>query len=154
MLTESAVKELEEVKERYPNPRAVILPALYIAQKQFGWLSTEAFESVSNALNVPEATVRGTATFYSMFKHKPAGRHLIQLCTNVSCMLFGAETLVSLLKNKYGVTPEDTSSDERFSLVIMECIGACDKAPAMLINNDFWSGLTEKNILEILEQYK
>lgn len=154
MLTESTLKELETVRERYPNARAAVLPALYIAQRQFGWLSPDALESVSNALNVPEADVKGVATFYSMFKHKPTGRHLIQFCTNVSCMIFGAENLVSLLKNKYGVTPGGTSSDGRFSLVIMECIGACDKAPAMLINNDFWSDLNEGNIFEILERYK
>lgn len=151
---ESVVKEIEAIKARYPTGKAVILPALYIAQREFGWLSPEAIEAVSHALNVPEAMIKGTATFYAMFKHKPAGRHLIQMCTNVSCMLFGAEDLNSLLNGRYGLLPGRTSPDGRFSLMIMECIGACDRAPAMLVNSDFHPDLNENNIFEILERYK
>jgi len=148
------MKELDTIKEKYPTTRAAILPALYIAQEKFGWLSPEAIEEVSSTLNVPKALVRGVSTFYAMYKHKPMGRHLIQLCTNVSCMIFGAETLLELLKNKYGLEPGGTTEDGRFSLVIMECIGACDRAPAMLVNNDFHSNLNDNNITEILEKYK
>lgn len=154
MLNDTSIKELEAIREKYPNSRAALLPALYIAQKQFGWLSPEAFESVSKSLGVPKSSIKGVATFYAMFKHKPAGRHLIQLCTNVSCMVFGAEDFLSLLKNKYNVEVGGTSPDGRFSLVVMECIGACDRAPAMLVNEDFHSGLNENNILQILEGYK
>jgi len=110
--------------------------------------------SVSSALNLPEALVRGTASFYSMFRHKPVGRHIIQLCTNISCMILGSDKLVDLIKNKYGVPQNGTSEDGRFSLVIMECIGACGTAPAMLVNTDFHENLTEKSIEEILEKYK
>jgi NADH:ubiquinone oxidoreductase subunit E len=98
--------------------------------------------------------VRGTASFYSMFRHKEAGRHLIQLCTNVSCMILGAERLVDYLKNKYGLEPEGTTQDKKFSLVIMECIGACGTAPAMLVDTDFYDNLTGERIEEILEKYK
>jgi NADH:ubiquinone oxidoreductase subunit E len=109
---------------------------------------------VAQTLNLPEAFVRGTASFYSMFKHKPVGRNVIQLCTNVSCMILGAEKLVDFLENKYGVKPNGTSQDSRFSLVIMECIGACGTAPAMLVNTDFYDNLSEQRIEEILETYK
>ncbi len=149
-----ALRELAAVRERYPDARAAVLPALYIAQREFGWLSPEAIKSVSSALNVPPALVRGVATFYSMFKHKPAGRHLIQLCTNVACMVFGAEDLLGHLKNRYGLEAGGTSPDGRFSLVVMECIGACGAAPAMLVNNDSHENLNETNIFEILERYK
>ena len=154
MFNETVLKEIEEIKARYPDRKSALLPSLYVAQREFGWLSNEAMESVSSALNVPEAMVRGTASFYAMYKHKPVGRHLIQLCTNVSCMILGAEKLVDFLKNKYGVLPDGTSQDGRFSLVIMECIGACATAPAMLVNTDFHENLTEKRIEEILENYK
>jgi NADH-quinone oxidoreductase E subunit len=127
---------------------------LYIAQREFGWLSHEAMTCVAQTLNLPEAFVRGTASFYSMFKHKPVGRNVIQLCTNVSCMILGAEKLVDFLENKYGVKPNGTSQDSRFSLVIMECIGACGTAPAMLVNTDFYDNLSEQRIEEILETYK
>ena len=154
MFNKTVLKEIEEIKARYPDRKSALLPSLYVAQREFGWLSHEAMESVSRALNVPEAMVRGTASFYAMYKHKPVGRHLIQLCTNVSCMILGAEKLVDILKTKYGVHPDAPSGDGRFSLVIMECIGACGTAPAMLVNTDFHDNLSEKRLEEILEKYK
>lgn len=153
MKTELA-KEIMKLRERYPVAGATLLPALYLAQKDFGWLSPEALEFVAETLNLPKATVKGVATFYSMYKNKPMGRHMVQLCTNVSCMVFGAEKLVDLLAKRYGLTPGGTSPDNRFSLVIMECIGSCDKAPAMLVNTDFHYYLDETNIIDKLEQYK
>ncbi len=154
MFSETVLKEIDEIKGRYPDSRSALLPALYVAQREFGWLSHEAMSYVARTLNLPEAMVRGTASFYSMFKHKKAGRHLIQLCTNVSCMILGAERLVDFLRTKYGMEPDNTTQDGRFSLVIMECIGACGTAPAMLVNTDFYDSLTEKRIEEILETYK
>jgi NADH-quinone oxidoreductase E subunit len=154
MLNDTAMKELEKIKGKYPTARSAILPAIYIAQREFGWLSPEAYEAIENILGVPKATVRGVALFYSMYKHKPMGRSIVQLCTNVSCMILGAERLVDFLKNKYGLEPGGTTPDTRFSLVIMECIGACGTAPAMLVNDDFYENLTEKYIEEILEKYK
>lgn len=154
MFSEAAIKELSEIRTRYPNSRAALLPAIYIAQREFGYLSPEAYEAVSSLLGIPKATVRGVATFYVMYKHRPIGRYLIQLCTNVSCMLLGAERLVDFLKNKYGLEVGGTTPDGRFSLVIMECIGGCDVAPAMLVNNDYYGSLTQERIEEILEGYK
>ncbi len=154
MFNETVLKEIDEIKGRYPDSRSALLPALYVAQREFGWLSHEAMSYVARTLNLPEAMVRGAASFYSMFKHKEAGRHLIQLCTNVSCMILGAERLVDFLRTKYGMEPDNTTQDGRFSLVIMECIGACGTAPAMLVNTDFYDGLTEERIEEILEAYK
>lgn len=154
MLSKTAIKELEEIKAKYPGNRAALLPAIYIAQREFGYLSPEAYESVSGILGIPKAAIRGVATFYAMYKHKPMGRNIVQLCTNVSCMILGAEKLVDFLRNKYGLEPGSTTPDSRFSLVIMECIGACGTAPAMLVNDDFYENLTEKYIEEILGKYK
>jgi len=154
MFNETVLKEIEDIKAKYPDRRSALLPSLYIAQREFGWLSHEAMSCVAGALSLPEADVRGTASFYAMFRQKPVGRNLIQLCTNVSCMILGSEKLLDLLSSKYGVEPDGTSEDGRFSLVIMECIGACGTAPAMLVNTDFYDNLTEKRIEEILEGYK
>jgi len=153
-LSENSIRDILEIKKKYPTSRAALMPALYIAQKEFGWLSSEAIEAVSETLEVPRAIVKGVATFYAMYKNRPMGRHLIQICTNVSCMIFGAEQLVTFLEKRYGLIAGGTSPDGRFSLVIMECIGACDRAPAMFVNEDFFSGLNEQNIVEILEEYK
>lgn len=142
------------LRDRYPTVQSTLLPALYQAQKRFGWLSLEALEEVSKELEVPRATVRSVATFYSMYKNRPMGRHVIQICTNVSCMIFGAERLVDIIKKHYGVETGGTSADNRFSLIIMECIGACGTAPAMLVNTDFHENLTEENIIKILDEYK
>lgn len=146
--------DLLRLRDKYPTTEATLLPALYLAQKEFGWLSPEAMEFVAETLSIPKATVKGVATFYAMYKTKPTGRHLIQLCTNVTCMLFGAEQLGELLSRRYGLKPGGTSPDGRFSLMIMECIGACDRAPAMLVNDDFHHSLNQENIIEILERYK
>jgi NADH-quinone oxidoreductase E subunit len=154
MFNETSIKEIEEIRTKYPNSRAALLPALYVAQREFGWLSPEAYEAVADLLSVPKATARGVGTFYAMYKQKPMGRHLIQLCTNVSCMILGAEKLVDFLKNKYGIEPGGMSPDGRFSLVIMECIGACGTAPAMLVNDDFYENLNEINLEKILEKYQ
>jgi NADH-quinone oxidoreductase E subunit len=154
MFNETVLKEIEDIRVKYPDRRSALLPSLYIAQREFGWLSHEAMRVVAKTLNLPEAEVRGTASFYAMFRHKPVGRNLIQLCTNVSCMILGSEALVDLLNKKYGVEPDGTSRDGRFSLVIMECIGACGMGPAMLVNTDFYDNLTEQRIEEILERYK
>jgi NADH-quinone oxidoreductase E subunit len=154
MLSESAIKELEEIRVKYPNSRSALLPALYIAQREYGWLSPEAMQAVSSALNIPPAIVKGVSTFYAMFKHKPMGKHLIQVCTNISCMILDSESLVDFLKKKYGLEEGGTTTDGRFSLIIMECIGGCDVAPVMLVDNDFYGNLNEERMVEILEGYK
>lgn len=154
MLNESAVTDITQIKSKYHDAQSSLLPALYVVQREHGWLSPGAVAAVGDILNIPRATVKGVSTFYSMFRHKPMGRHLIQLCTNVACMIMGAERLVDILKTRYGLEPNSTTDDGRFSLVVMECIGACGTAPAMLVDTDFHDNLTEDRIADILENYK
>lgn len=153
MLTEDTVKKIKACRNAYPDGRAALMSALHAAQNNDGWISRDALRQVSDILNVPPATVRGVATFYSMYRHAPLGRNIIQFCTNVACMIMGAEVLVDLLKREYGLEPGGDTEDGRFSLVIMECIGACGTAPAMLVNDDFYDNLDEKRIIEILNGY-
>lgn len=148
------LKEIDELKNKYQDLRFCLLPALYIFQREYGWLSPEALEAVGEILNIPKAAVKGVGTFYTMFRHRPMGRHLVQLCTNVSCMIMGGEKLLDILKRRYGLEPNTTTADGRFSLVIMECIGACDAAPAMLVDTDLRGNLSEENIIRILETYQ
>ncbi|HAK88672.1 MAG TPA: NADH-quinone oxidoreductase subunit NuoE [Nitrospiraceae bacterium] len=154
MLSENTVKEIGLIRSKYHDAQSSLLPALYVVQREHGWLSPEALKEVGEILNVPKAEVKGVSTFYAMFRHKPIGRHLIQLCTNVACMIMGSENLLNILKDRYGLEPNGTTVDGRFSLVVMECIGACGTAPAMLVDTDFHDNLTEKRITEILESYK
>lgn len=146
--------KIKVLKKLYPHARSVLLPALYEAQKLYGWLSEDALEDVSRLTGVPSAEVKGVVTFYSLFKMGPLGRNVIYLCTNVSCLIMGADTLEDFLHNTYGLSNGETTADGRFSLVIMECIGACDKAPAMLVNDDCHFNISMDNIREILDNYK
>ncbi|MBF0343102.1 MAG: NAD(P)H-dependent oxidoreductase subunit E [Nitrospirae bacterium] len=136
-----------------PTRQAAVLPTLYAAQEVYGWLSEEAMREVSAITAVPAAEIKGVATFYAMYKKKPMGRHIIQLCTNVSCMIAGSDELVEVLRQEYGLEPGGTTQDDRFSLVIMECIGACGTAPAMLVDSDPYDGLTKEKMLAILQGY-
>ena len=119
-----------------------------------GYLKEEALALVANTSGLPKARVKGVASFYSMLHLNPTGRHIIRLCNNVACMIMGAERLVDMLRLRYGLQPDGTTQDGRFTLVIMECIGACGTAPAMLVDNDFYQNLTEETIVNILEGYK
>jgi NADH-quinone oxidoreductase E subunit len=154
MFSRNAALRLNEIIKRYPTPRSAVLPALFIAQNEYGWLSPEALDAVSSVLDMPKATVKGVATFHTMFRNRPGGRHLIQLCSNIACMIFGAESLLELLEERFGLKQDGTSSDGRFSLAVMECIGACDTPPAMMVNNDFHTNLTAGSIMRILDGYK
>ncbi len=152
--TRKTLEEIQATRDRYEDWRSCLLPALNLLQRENGWLSPEALEAASDILNVPKATVKGVATFYTFFNHRPMGRHLIQLCTNVSCMLMGGERLVDVLYKRYGLASGGTTEDGRFSLLIMECIGTCDAAPAMLVDTDLHGNLTEESLLTILEGYR
>lgn len=152
-LSDAALREIEQVRRKFPEPRGALIPALYIAEREFGWLSAAALMALADALELPPALVRGTATFYHLYRHRKMGRHLIQLCTNVSCMVLGAEELQEILKNKYGLEPGGTTEDGRYSLLIMECIGVCEGAPAMQIDTDLHLNLTEERLDEILSSY-
>jgi NADH-quinone oxidoreductase E subunit len=153
MLSEKTAESIMGISRRYPEPRSAMLPALYKAQEEFGWLSLEALDAVSETLNVPKAFVRGVSSFYALFRHEPSGRHQIRLCTNVSCMMHGAEDIMKALKEKYGLEPGGTTEDGRFSFHTLECLGGCDNSPSMLVDEDFHKNLTPSNMAEILENY-
>ena len=153
MLSDSALIKIRHIRSRYQDAGPCLLPSLHVVQEENGWISPAAMEVVGELLNVPKATVKGVSTFYSMFRHRPMGRHLIQLCTNVACMVMGAESLVDILRGKYGLEPNGTTADGRFSLVIMECIGACGTAPAMLVDTDFHDNINQHTIVTTLEKY-
>lgn len=139
---------------QYPDRSSALLPALHITQREHGWLPSDSLEDIAERLELSSAHVQGVVTFHSMFNDMPVARNVIQLCTNVSCMLFGAETLLDVIKERYSLDPNGITPDGRFSLMIMECIGLCDKAPAMLVNRRVHDGLDPESIINILETYK
>ena len=137
----------------YPDPRAALLPALRYLQQESGHVSLEGIRLIAELLELPEADVFGTATFYSLIQMRPMGRHVISLCHNLPCTLLGAESLIDHLRSRLGVEENEVTPDGRFSYRRIECIGRCDGAPAMLVNDDYHGELTIDKVDEILAQY-
>ncbi len=116
-------------------------------------MSEEFITEVAQSLNIPISEVYGVATFYSFLSRKPLGRNVIRICKSLPCYLKNSETIVDAVKAELGITPGDTTADGRFSFELTNCIGACDKAPAMLINGDVHGDLTPGKISQILKTY-
>ncbi len=148
------LNKIEEIMARYPTRRAAILPVLYLAQEEFGCVDDRALMAASKVLGVSKADVYGVATYYSMFETKPFGRNVIHLCDNLACSLLGAESLQDHLERKLEIQMGQTTTDGRFTLKNAECLGACAQAPVMLVNDDFYEGLTDAKIDEILAKYE
>ena len=154
MFTEENLKRVEELKKRYPTTMAMLLPVLWIAQEQFGWISEEAMHYVAGLLNLPYEHVLGVVTFYTMFNRKPVGKYHIQVCANVSCMLKGSDNIVEHLEKKLGVKTGETTPDRLFTLSEVECLGSCGTAPMMQVNNDYYENLTAAEVDRLLEQFR
>ncbi len=154
LFAEDTLSRIEEIMGRYPTRRAAILPVLYLAQEEFGCIDDRALAAAAKVLGVSKADVFGVATYYSMFETKPFGRNVIHLCDNLACSLLGAESLQEHLERKLEIRMGQTTADGRFTLKNAECLGACAQAPVLLVNDDFYEGLTEAKLDEILSKYQ
>jgi NADH-quinone oxidoreductase E subunit len=151
MLTEAGIARIEELCKEYPNKKSAIVPALYVAQRDYGgWLPREAMVEIAEVLELPESHVFGVASFYSMFYRKPAGKTLVQVCTTSPCQLRGACEAVEIFKKKLGIEVGETTPDGEFTLLEVECMAACHEAPMAQINEDYYFQLDEAKIDEIL----
>ena len=150
--SEETRKKFKQTLLRYPQKEAALLPTLYLAQEEFGHLSPEVIQYVAELMEIPSPRVYGVATFYTMFNKEPVGKYHIQVCNNISCSLRGADQLVEHLKEKLKIEVGETTPDNKFTLSAVECLGFCDKSPAMQINDDYYPDLTQEKIDEILEK--
>ena len=148
------LKKFEETVSRYPKKEAAMLPVLYLAQQEFGYLSAEAIDYVARLMGQSPAKVHGVVSFYTMYNMKPIGRHHIQVCRTLSCALAGAEKITSFIKRKLAIELGQTTADERFTLSEVECLASCGTAPMMQINDDYYESLNEERVTEILESLK
>jgi len=123
-----------QMAARYPDRRSAVMPALWLAQKRFGFLSKEAVAAVADALQYPEPEVAGVATFYSMYNLAPVGRHLLQVCMTLSCSLMGADVLLAHMSKRLGIQPGETTPDGKFTLRKVECLGSCGTGPCLQVN--------------------
>ncbi len=152
--SQETLKQFDEVVSRYPEKKSAVLPVLYMAQKEFGYLSQEAIEYVAKLIDIPAARLYGIVTFYTMFNMKPVGRHHLQVCRTLPCALLGSERITNSLKKKLGITLGETTPDGRFTLSEVECLASCGTAPVMQINDDYCENLSEEKIDEILQSVK
>ena len=147
-----AMARIQKILTRYPTKQAALLPVLWVAQETWGWISREAAEEVARVLELPPSHVDGVLTFYTMYNLRPVGRHLLQICTSISCHLAGAEGLIDRCRERLGIGLEETSKDGKFSLVEVECIAGCDRAPSMMVNDKYYEPMDEKKLGELLDR--
>jgi NADH-quinone oxidoreductase subunit E len=154
MLTKEELEEIKEEIDQYPYPAVACIDALKIVQKHRGWVSDDSLEDIATVLGISVAEVDGVATFYSRIYRKPVGRNVILICDSVSCMIMGYESLYSHISKKLGISFGGTTPDGRFTLLPNSCLGDCDNAPAMMINDDHFNRLTIELVDELLMRYK
>lgn len=147
-----AMARIEKLLKRYPTKQAALLPVLWVAQETWGWISKESSEEVARVLGLPASHVDGVLTFYTMFNLRPVGRNLLQICTSISCHLLGAGALVEHCARKLGVGLEETTKDGKFTLIEVECIAGCDKAPSMMVNDKYYEPMDEKKLDQLLDR--
>ncbi len=142
---------LDILVSRYPTAKAALLPALWVAQEVYGgWLPPEAMEEVADHLGLPAAEVAGVATFYTMYNKVPIGNHHVEICQNVSCMVLGADRLIAHAESALGISAGQTTSDGKFTLARVECLGACCNAPAVQIGGTYYENVTPEGLDRIL----
>jgi NADH-quinone oxidoreductase subunit E len=133
-------RRLEEIAARYPPERRVsaLLPALYLVQEQQGWVSGHAMEHVAEVVGCSRAHVEDVVSYYVMFFTQPVGKYVLQVCRTLSCALNGSLRVTEALARALGIQPGETDSRGEFTLMEMECLGACDRAPVIMVNNEYW----------------
>ena len=151
ILPEAAVAEIEALRSRYPTAEALLLPALHIAQRHAGgWLPEKVIEAVAGHLGLSPAKVLGVVSFYDLYHDHPVGRHRIRVCTNLPCLLRGAEELMEVLREELKSGEGEITADGRCSFVHFECLGSCDTAPMMMIDDHYHENLTPEKVREIV----
>lgn len=140
-LSAAAVKEIDRLIALYPDKRSALLPALWVAQLEQGFVGSKAMVEIAGRLDVSPAYVAGVVSFYTMYHVRPVGKYLLQVCTTLSCYLRGSDRLVDHIKRRLGIGAGETTPDGRFTLVTVECLGSCGTAPMLQCNDDYHENL-------------
>lgn len=154
MLTPAERREIEAEFSRYPTRQAIGIEALKIVQRHRGWVSDEGLQDIGNALDMTPEELDGVATFYNLVFRKPVGRHIALICDSVSCWIMGCEKLCQGLTSRLKVSLGETAADNRFTVLPIVCLGVCDHAPAMMIDDDLYRDVEPNQLDEVLENYK
>jgi NADH-quinone oxidoreductase E subunit len=150
MLREKYQKEIDEILSRYPVRRSALIPLLYLAQREYGYVTEEAMIEIAGILKLTPPQVYETVTFYTMLNLKKVGKFHVQVCKSLMCALVGSDQVLEWIKTKLGVTPGQTTADGLFTLSTVECLASCGTGPMMQINDDYYERLTEEKVDRIL----
>ena len=146
-------KQVDEIRSEYPDPRSAVLPALRLAQEQHGgWLPPEAFRQVADALDLTPAFCKAVASFYDMFHTEPVGRHLVEVCTNVSCALVGAQGVVEAFERELGIRPGETTEDNEVTLRTVECFGGCGWGTVVAVDHRYREPVRAEDVPSIVQE--
>jgi NADH-quinone oxidoreductase subunit E len=147
--------EMRAIAAQYPEPRSAVMPCLRLAQERHGgWLPREAFEEVAEALDLTPAYCKAIASFYDMYHLEPVGRHVVEICTNVSCALVGAQQVVEAFESELGIAPGETTADEEFTLRTIECAGGCGWGTVVAIDGRYREPVRAVDVPGIVEELR
>lgn len=149
--TPENIERINKEIQKYPYKKSAVMAALYIAQEQNGYISNEVIREVSTILEMTAEEVLGVVTFYTMYYQKPMGKHHIQVCTNVSCMLRGGYEIWKQIKEKLNIDNMGVTPNGEFSIEEVECMGSCGTAPMLAVNEDYYENLTKEKVEELLK---
>jgi NADH-quinone oxidoreductase E subunit len=147
-------EQIQEIAAGYPQSRSAVLPALRLAQEQYGWLSPDALREVADALDLTPAYCQAVASFYDMFHMKPVGRHLIEVCTNISCALVGAQQVLEAFESELGVRTGETSEDGEVTLRALECAGGCGWGTVVAIDHRYREPVRPEDVPTIVSELR
>jgi NADH-quinone oxidoreductase subunit E len=146
MLSQEAVAEIGTLVRRYPERRSALLPALHVAQNELGWVSREAMEEVAHLLSMDVDQVEEVATFYTMFYTEPVGTYVLEVCKTLPCSIMGSDQIIEYIGQKLAIAPGETTADGMFTLLTVECLAACHRAPIMQVNHRYYQDLTPEKV--------
>ena len=153
MLSEQETREIEVLLSHYDHKQAACVEALKVVQQHRGWVADDSLHDVAELLTMTPDEVDGLATFYNLIFRRPVGRHVILVCDSISCWILGYEELVKHMEEQLGIQMGQTTADGQFTLLPIPCLGACDRGPAMMVDDELYTNLDKDEIDSILDQY-
>ena len=153
-LTDASLVHARDIIGRYPRPKSALIPLLHLAQEQDGYVADDAMEHLAELVGVTPAEVLGTCSFYEMFKREPVGDYLVNVCSNISCLLLGGEELLHHMESRLGIKAGSTTADGTFTLEDVECIAACTEAPAIQVNYRYFHQVTDDDFDRLVDDLR
>ncbi|HET9919166.1 MAG TPA: NADH-quinone oxidoreductase subunit NuoE [Ktedonobacteraceae bacterium] len=153
MISEQAKQRMRDLAARYPVGRSAVMPALYIAQQEEGYITQEGLQAVADAIGMTVNDVESVATFYTMYYQQPQGRKQIKVCNSISCYLRGCDKLVQQLEQRLGIKAGETTPDGNYTLKTVECLASCGTAPVLQVNDEFVENLTPEMIDALVDEW-